>query len=107
MPRLKNSLPKLCHHKGTNQACVYHHGKPRYLGKWGSQKAKKAYSEFTLNHSAKRGMREGNIGRPFRSGAFVRCCTAGWISADWLHRSRNPFRRASGSSSTRPGGFVL
>lgn len=46
MPRLKNSLPKLCHHKGSNQTCVYHHGKPRYLGKWGSQKAKKAYSEF-------------------------------------------------------------
>ena len=46
MPRLKNQVPKLCHHKGQNLAMVYINGKVRYLGRWDSPEAKEAYKRF-------------------------------------------------------------
>lgn len=44
MPRPNSVYPKLCHHKGTNQALVYVGGKQHYLGVYGSPKAKLAYA---------------------------------------------------------------
>jgi len=44
MPRLTNRPPKLCHHKGADQAIVYIDGKVRYLGKFNSPEAKAAYT---------------------------------------------------------------
>jgi integrase len=43
MPKLSSRPPKLCHHKGTNQAVVYMNGKARYLGVFDSKEAKQAY----------------------------------------------------------------
>jgi integrase len=46
MSRLTSRPPKLCHHKGQDQAMVYVNGKQRYLGRYGSPEAKAAYKAF-------------------------------------------------------------
>ena len=47
MPKLNNRLPKYC--KLNKYAVVYVNGKPRYLGSYGSQESKIAYSRFISN----------------------------------------------------------
>ena len=44
MPKLKNRPPK--YSKMNKYAVVYHNGRPRYLGPYGSPESKVAYSRF-------------------------------------------------------------
>jgi integrase len=49
MPKLVNKLPKYSLHKATGQARVKYNGKTTYLGKYGSDESKEAYSRFIAN----------------------------------------------------------
>ena len=46
MPRLFHRPPRYCHHKGTNQACLYLHGERIWLGPFGSKRSHKKYREI-------------------------------------------------------------
>ena len=50
MPKLHNRPPKYC--KVNRYAVVYHHGKPHYLGLYGSPESKVAYSRFVAGIQA-------------------------------------------------------
>ncbi len=50
MPKLNNRPPKYC--KLGNYAVVYHHGRPRYLGPYGSPESRIAYSRFVAEIQA-------------------------------------------------------
>jgi len=50
MPKLHNRPPKYC--RVNEYAVIYHHGKPHYLGLYGSPESKVAYSRFVAEIQA-------------------------------------------------------
>lgn len=52
MPRPRNPVPSYLHHKATGRAYCKVHGKPVYLGRWGSAESKAAYSKLVAGLKA-------------------------------------------------------
>src|SRR5262245_3274595 len=77
MSTRRSSGPKLCLHKATGQAFVRLNGKPRYLGKYGTPKAQRAYAKLLEQLAAHAEEREA-AGDQDADGhlAFVPCKTA-------------------------------
>lgn len=56
MPRRPNPIPKLCRHKGTNQAYIRVDGKSHYLGSWDAPDRDERYRRAVGNLTAGKGV---------------------------------------------------
>src|SRR5262245_49104091 len=93
MSTRRSYTPNLCLHKPTGQAYVRLNGKPRYLGKYGTPAAQRAYARLLnqLAEHAKRRQEQDTTFVPPKAEDLTMCelIAAYWPHAENLHRKHS------------------